>query len=371
MVAVRKKTVWVLGAGFSRSLGGPLLTDLLSPKSRNESREAFERGEAGNLVYSIFWKHQKPGLRHHTHVPQGEGYWEHAEDFLDFLDAAARNPLGTRGKLLGKLLKRMSPSQKYFVEQDALKSLHEEAKKIIAAECLFTETFDPQAEGSEPYVTWAQFLPREDRIISFNYDLVLEKLGEGAISPLGTSSVMLPNGRFDEPGIQVYKLHGSVDWFYDPQAAEVRRANDAKDLLSGDKAPLIATPGPTKRHHSKDYFDFLWAAAKYSLKHAERIVFLGYRFPPSDAQARIELLGAIRNNQVTELEIHTVVRGNPADTDRLGQLLKFCLHGTDRFNVEQYAHPPGKSYRLIQHSLFVEDFLSFYPGYIGLRTEYD
>ncbi len=29
------RTVWILGAGFSRSLGGPLLPDLLSPPTNN------------------------------------------------------------------------------------------------------------------------------------------------------------------------------------------------------------------------------------------------------------------------------------------------------------------------------------------------
>ena len=37
------KTVWILGAGFSRSLGGPLLGDLLSPSGQAGSRSGSAR----------------------------------------------------------------------------------------------------------------------------------------------------------------------------------------------------------------------------------------------------------------------------------------------------------------------------------------
>jgi len=43
-----KKVVWILGAGFSKPLGGPLLKDLLAPRNRAVVRE-----QAGILVEGI------------------------------------------------------------------------------------------------------------------------------------------------------------------------------------------------------------------------------------------------------------------------------------------------------------------------------
>ena len=40
-----KRTVWILGAGFSRSLGGPLLLDLLSAPTNNFVRALYVDNE--------------------------------------------------------------------------------------------------------------------------------------------------------------------------------------------------------------------------------------------------------------------------------------------------------------------------------------
>lgn len=41
-----RKIVWILGAGFSRSLGGPLLADLFSQEKRLELKERYPECDA-------------------------------------------------------------------------------------------------------------------------------------------------------------------------------------------------------------------------------------------------------------------------------------------------------------------------------------
>jgi hypothetical protein len=95
-------TVWILGAGFSKPLGGPLLDDLLSPATTTMVRALYwanpfigeEKGKkprkddllseakrAATLARNLYAKlgpEAKPGER----------LWSDAEAFLEQLDAA-------------------------------------------------------------------------------------------------------------------------------------------------------------------------------------------------------------------------------------------------------------------------------------------
>ena len=200
-----------------------------------------------------------------------------------------------------------------------------------------------------------------DQIITFNYDLVVEKLAAlSSSSALRAESIVLPGAAIFD-GLHVLHLHGCVSW----RDGETVTTENPEKLLRGGQCPLLGTPGPTKKRYATDRFAPLWEAARAGLKTADRIVFLGYRFPPSDAQARRTILGAISDNVTKFLDIYTVVRGNAEDSARLGELLRVAAHGNHRRDAEVIVEGP-KLFRLKQHALFVEDFLSLYPQVIGL-----
>jgi hypothetical protein len=50
-----KKVVWILGSGFSKSLGGPLLADLLS--HRGEAYTATKFPGQSRAIYDLFRAH--------------------------------------------------------------------------------------------------------------------------------------------------------------------------------------------------------------------------------------------------------------------------------------------------------------------------
>lgn len=58
----------------------------------------------------------------------------------------------------------------------------------------------------------------------------------------------------------------------------------------------------------------LWGYAQDALAGADRIVFLGYRFPESDAQAKSRLLAAIGSNE-KPLDVHIVLGPQTARDD--------------------------------------------------------
>ena len=85
----------------------------------------------------------------------------------------------------------------------------------------------------------------------------------------------------------------------------------------------IGTPGPNKRDIT-GYLKPVWDEAILAIHNAEAIVFVGYRFPPSDSDARDTILEAVQGNDSPHLLLHTVLGPNVNDesTSRLRGLLE-------------------------------------------------
>src|SRR4051794_23663942 len=90
--------VWILGAGFSRPLGGLLLPQLLSTSFMPRMAAAFGDG--------AWWSEPRGLLELHARGIQG-AIWQDAEEFLDVLDtAASRGPESPSGRLIHGLLQQ-------------------------------------------------------------------------------------------------------------------------------------------------------------------------------------------------------------------------------------------------------------------------
>jgi hypothetical protein len=238
------------------------------------------------------------------------------------------------------------------------------ARRLIAAECCsFLEEANLDEERWAPYRSWAETLKFPDVILTFNYDRVLETLGRFVIVP--------PDGSYDNDGkAAVFKLHGSVDW----QRLEGPPVNGVKGRYSSTTDPRfaltcadyqigIATPGPTKRISTKE-LEAIWDGALAHLKEADAIVFVGYRFPPTDAEAREKLLGAIRENRSSQsgrshhLYLHIVLGPNRADAnvERLTGLLGQVMAQAGRIESGPVTHT--ETFSIGVHPLYAEDFFT-------------
>src|SRR5664280_1186264 len=80
MPVIPRRTVWILGSGFSRSLGGPLLHELISTSGLNSVVSTYQSKERLVEARAIF----KAGLDLEL--------WSDAESFLDRLDVATEHP---------------------------------------------------------------------------------------------------------------------------------------------------------------------------------------------------------------------------------------------------------------------------------------
>src|SRR4051812_45259845 len=98
------KAVWILGSGFSKSLGGPLLNDLLTERGRVEIASRFPKlSDLWGKAHKVYQEHLR-----NDEVKAGARLWAHAEEFLDLVDVAVENPDSTANAVLRQAMKLSS-----------------------------------------------------------------------------------------------------------------------------------------------------------------------------------------------------------------------------------------------------------------------
>jgi hypothetical protein len=333
-------TVWILGAGFSRGLGAPLFRELFVSDKRARAAGLDLPGR----VYDVIDLYRR--FREGTNSGENE-LWRDPEEFIDVLESA-KSP--GRSQALLATLTRFTPDE-----------LVDAARRLLALECSqFLRGAVTDTERWLPYLMWASRLDETHTVISFNYDRVLEFVQKQKFrEQTNYYSVIVPS-EADTNGVwhartmkcaPILKLHGSVDWITRNGKIDV----DPRDSLPADAASgndlVLAVPGPEKGGFGKKFraIGVLWKGAEEAVQRAGRVVFLGYRFPVTDAQARIRFLNAIKfatkGNTLKTVEVVLGPDDKHPDVARMKQLLSFVCGGS---TVKVKVHP-----------LYVEDFLPY------------
>lgn len=327
--------VWVLGSGFSKPLGGPLLADLLSPTLRRELHLGYKFPVRKNVdaAFELF-------------SFEGRMPWAHAEDFLAYLDSATTSPV--KQGVVEELLS--SPAPGGLGRGTTAEEVLVAARQVIAAQCDFANVANLESESWAPYLRWARQLNDDDAIISFNYDLVLETIGKARDVPaIGEPTVQgLPEALVRASGcVPIYKLHGSIDWEELPTGDLRRFPEPLSTRLERAGRIALAAPGPAKRRAVAGPFARIWKDALEHLRHAEAVVFIGYRFPPSDSESLLRLTDAIkRAGGPKKVRYHVVLGPGP---DPAIDRLEGILEHTTRMN---------SSAEVVVHPLFAQDFMT-------------
>ncbi|HEY2030914.1 MAG TPA: SIR2 family protein, partial [Myxococcales bacterium] len=328
------RTVWVLGAGFSKPLGGPLLGDLLLPESLDNLRATY--GERFGKLFDVYattahrlYNHGIRFERGHVQRDDGVGQrlWYDPEEFLEIIDLAATKPDSRAFRRIEPIVRSMLFDYGSQPEASAIARVAAAARRLLAAESnAFTQNIDLDAEKYWPYKRWLRDLVTEnDAIITFNYDCFLELLN---IAVPGSKLQILPRyASSDSTFVRVFKLHGSVDWKDEGQCI-TPTSNPYHALDCIDSEIAIGSPGPTKQAKMAK-LEELWAGAQNAILAPETdcIVFIGYRFPPSDANAKHWLLTALAQSQSEAFAVHIVLGpGRRDDIERLEGMLGCMLH---------------------------------------------
>jgi hypothetical protein len=347
--------VWVLGAGFSQSLGGPQLPSLLSWRSEERIRAAFPNTPRVTEGWDIGIIREMLKT-HGWEQEEKQPAWADAEELLEHLDNAAFAP---SGRLEAQRLVRMRATKE--IPSDAhFEMLAAAAKRIVAAECcLFLRNADTSSERWRPYVGWARSLDPADTIITFNYDRVVEMAAQAAKRQL---DIVAGNQQPREGSSRLLKMHGSVDWRCQKQ--EYVLVDDPEHAVKCAPDEIgIASPGPSKLTLSEQWKG-LWQGAERALREADAIVFAGYRFPPTDSFSRERLLGAVMQNVGPHhVAVHTVL-GPETDGQHARRLRGMLLYALGRAKRSPFPggrlpqSSPPKFYTFQSQPLYAEDFLS-------------
>jgi hypothetical protein len=338
------KIVWILGAGFSQSLGAPLLRELFSQAQLDRVL-----GRYGNVFNSVvdleslrsITRLYSAGAYEIGHAGAVQTQWRHAEQFLERLDIAADNGIERQRLALfcDAINQHEHETNRYgkdlfgdmlgLYDSDCFRTVHLLALKLLAAECCaFLEDANPDYEIWSPYRRWAELLTPQDTVLTFNYDRVPDILSAfGKIHIPVPSELLAPQvgqrtTHHAASNATVLKLHGCVTWI--DEGAEqgppkIVRAATLDQFRGGGvanvaalhcerKAQLaIATPGPTKQRRvdriesttpltgdAEAGLNWLWQSAQAAIERADAIVVLGYSLPPTDAYTRAWLLRHIK-----------------------------------------------------------------------------
>lgn len=143
------------------------------------------------------------------------------------------------------------------------------------------------------------------RFVTFNYDVILEMLCREA------GFAFTYDQASDPIVIPIRKLHGSVNW--QEFNGEISSPNAEMTLLhrSGDQwiyaypqvdrcpygasgeMPVVIPPMASKSY--RGLYEWIWSFAAYDLSLADKVLIVGYSFPPLDAFAEHHLIRAIKD----------------------------------------------------------------------------
>lgn len=140
--------------------------------------------------------------------------------------------------------------------------------------------------------------------ITLNYDTIVED----SITELGMpftcgvsefiENLALSSKYESEEGIKVLKLHGSSNWSESPQNAEKIRLYDNFNSLAynDDDEPVPLILAPTWNKSARGYLLKVWQNAIEALRNATRIVVIGYSFPTTDNHINYLMAEGLRDN---------------------------------------------------------------------------
>jgi hypothetical protein len=294
--------VFILGSGFSASMGLPTLINLFQEimslrEMESEKENVFDALE---VLYPNFNKKGEPS----SYPP--------FEEFLSLVSSAKDLPF--------------FPKLKWD-------------KNWRSALRLLTDCLDSKQIAAENSALLNEFvtnIQNGDVIITFNWDNLIERalfLQDRSVNFLG----------IDSKSVTVLKLHGSINWFEPRKGLRLLNPSsvlhltnrivcmpdftyyNAWDVLG--QPPLIVPPILSKMVSVSNIFNKIWQIAFNSIIKAERVAVIGYSIPNDDLHARCLLRTSwtVRNRKKeAESELpdkYILVDPNPQVSDKYSQFV--------------------------------------------------
>jgi hypothetical protein len=328
---IKKKTVFILGAGFSGAAGMPLGNDLAS------------------LIFDYLQKNDEDAAEWINHIKRTISWLDkqlvtksdsiNIEEFFDlaYFDAMSysmRQQLYKLGRYAGDTpwtMKKSIEAWLSYMEEDLINIIWKKQNECTQDNLIYMNDFCKKLD------------PDHDIVLTFNYDTLLEKsLSE--IAKDWQHGFKLENGK----GIKIFKMHGSIDWLtmdrdnvnnfkssaitllfrktdlnanntkpdeweYKNELTRIhpnriQAAIEGRHLQRGRAFNNIGIAG-LGRHKPLDLIVGLgevWAKGLNALYQADEIYIIGFSLPPTDQMARLQFAGVMqarKENNISEPKI--------------------------------------------------------------------
>ena len=307
---MEEKEIFVLGAGFSRAIAGssmPLLHELtkeisegISSSSDQDIKNIWDQYIVQPNIGNI------RSIKEENPVKNQSNF----EDIMTFLssDFAYEN----------------------YKDQHLKAILYRYITDLIVK--IFERKNQEKSILHAPWLhNFAKYLHNEHaEIFTFNYDLVLENLLAQALDypnhdfdPIYTIKTMdnshtsfFNNDARDywKKSTKLYKLHGSINWLYDPDfqnGVRVVSSHTLPEYRQGLQC-LIVPPTMLKNFELKTkLLDFQWHVFKEKLAQATKLYIIGYSIPKTDIATRY----IIQTQLNSECEVFIISKNSPIDIE--------------------------------------------------------
>lgn len=328
--------VYVLGAGFSKDAGLPLLTTFLA--SMREARASGQLNDCENDAIDALLEYRLHASLAASRVPINP---DNIEDLLSLVLATPISVTATSQRNIARELPiaigaTLSYRQKLYFQKSPTRIIQtntepDHERWLIPQH----EVGDIQRQVPlyDMYVAlmcgyFDKTTAQKDTIITFNYDTLIEDAltRMKVLYNYGYSSADLSNHKKRQTDLSEYltlsedstnaisllKLHGSINWAEgEPNSSTglVPRFfyNNYDELVAKGAVPLIEPP--TWRKGGNDILRTVWDRAVTALQTATRIIFIGYSAPATDPHFRFLMAAGLAEN----ICLSKVVVVNPED----------------------------------------------------------
>jgi hypothetical protein len=344
---VFKKVVFLVGAGASKDAGCKLSKDMLeSLKKEINGMPASEKNFAKykNDFDEIY--HFILASLHYQSTMRGLDPYVNIEDFVmvlrQLIDKEFVIPYPLIGNWNDKILKWELKNGDVF----------DQFKTYITLLLVSSWTRFDIDKAKEMLLPMREMLSHSDNfklnVFSLNYDLIFESVfnsPESKILDNGFSEKVISeketrirywtedfNDENSNTKINLFKLHGSIDWEQDQESEEVL----IKDNIDDNREPLIIF-GSFSKMLSFDPFLFVLSNFRTLLKEATIFVVIGYSF---------------HDKYINNLLIQQLSQNTEEDIPKKLLIVDPCLKG---INEAQFA----EELKLIQDSKSISDIINF------------
>ena len=331
-------TLYVLGAGASKAL------TYRQPRSGSDSRQTCPVDR--DFISCIESQQRTTGWQRRT-FDSVKRAWLDASEFKEQgLESAILRRVGDYN-LLSKIHPRRTRHQQ--PNEEFLNNFSHLIADYLAG-CRANSARRDRAFVKVVFPGDAPISSYDNRIITFNYDLVIDRPLLERFSPrdlyfdrlvdqAADGTARSATQKFPEP--LLLKLHGSLNWrcnrsyfdeivlgTVDPSLKIPIWISDGRCPSPDDnESPLIIPPVPEKPITRASIFSFLWTLAFEYLHEARRIVLVGYSCPPTDTLAKA-MFCHFRASRAEEV---VIVDPNPQIITRYREMLKPGLPPSTRW----------------------------------------